>query len=327
MKANTAKDKVLLLLKGSSDYISGEELSQRMGITRSAIWKYIKSLRDEGYQIDSVTNKGYKLVDSNNVLNAIELEEGLQTKNLGKKIIFLQSVDSTNQEVKRQAVNDAPHGTVVVAEQQFMGKGRLGRMWSSPPGTGIWFSFLLRPQITPSEIAGITLAAGLGVCKAIRQFTGLNALIKWPNDVIVGNKKICGILTEMTAEDDRVEYAVVGIGINVNMTEFAPEIRNKATSIAVETGSPINRADLFKVVLKWVEYYIDMYLTDIEKSIIPEYTSLCATVGRQVTVTRGNNILRGNAVSVDSLGDLNVKLENGKIIAVNSGEVTVQGIY
>jgi len=327
MRENSAREKVLLLLKNSNEYISGEELSRKMGMTRSAIWKYIKSLRSEGYQIDSVTNKGYKLIDSKNVMNAIELEDGLETKEFGRKIVFLESVDSTNQEVKRLAVQDAPHGTVVIAEQQLMGKGRLGRAWSSPAGTGMWFSILLRPQITPGEVAGITLATGLGVCKAIRHFTGLNALIKWPNDVIVGNKKICGILTEMTAEADRIEYAVVGIGINVNITEFDLEIRSKATSLALETGSEINRADLFKEVLKYVEEYIDKFLADREQGIIKEYTGLCATLGRQVTVTRGNNVLAGKAVSVDSFGNLNVKLDNGRVIAVNSGEVTVQGIY
>lgn len=327
MKENYAKDKVLLLLKGSNDYISGEELSKRMGITRSAIWKYIKALRGEGYEIDSVTNKGYKLINSTGVLNAMELEEGLQTKTLGKRLVFLQSVDSTNQEVKRLAAQDAPHGTVVVAEQQLTGKGRLGRVWSSPPGTGIWFSFLLRPQLPPSKVSGITLAAGLGVCMAIRQYTGLNALIKWPNDVIIGNKKVCGILTEMTAEDNRIDYAVVGIGINVNTKEFDAEIRSKATSLSIEAGSDINRAELFKAVLKYVEHYIDLYLTDLEKGILPQYTGLCATIGRRVRVVRGSNTLEGEAVSIGSHGDLNVRLDGGSIVAVNSGEVTVQGIY
>lgn len=327
MKENNIKNKVLLILKESEDYISGEEISQRMGITRSAIWKYIKALRNEGYVIDSVTNKGYKLTDSNSVINEYELTDDLQTEWLGKNLFYLQSVDSTNTEIKRLAQNGAEHGTVVVAEEQQTGKGRLGRVWSSPKGTGLWFSILLRPQIAPSEVAGITLATGLGVCKAIRRCTGLNALIKWPNDIVTGSKKLCGILTEMTAEADRIEYAVVGIGVNVNTKEFPEEIQHKATSLSIETGCDINRAKLFRKILTDTEKYIDSYLTNLEADIIDEYTSLCVTLGKQVTVTRGKSILKGIAVAIGNDGDLIVKTDDGENISVNSGEVTVQGIY
>ncbi len=327
MKENNIKDKVLLMLKENDDYISGEEISQCMGITRSAIWKYIKTLRSEGYVIDSVTNKGYKLTDSSGVINEYELTNGLQTRWLGKRLIYLQSVDSTNTEIKRLAQNGAEHGTVVVAEQQQTGKGRLGRVWSSPKGTGLWFSILLRPQIAPSQVAGITLAAGLGVCKAVRRYTGVNALIKWPNDIVIGRKKICGILTEMTAEADRIEYAVVGIGVNVNTKEFPYEIQCKATSLAIETGCDIKRKELFKEILADTEKYIDSYLTNLEADIIDEYTGLCVTLGRQVTITRGKTTLNGTAVAIGGEGDLVVKINDSENISVNSGEVTVQGIY
>ncbi len=327
MKENNINNKILLILKNSNDYISGEELSQLMGISRTAIWKHINTLRSKGYNIDSVTRKGYKLTTSKNIINEIELSDGLQTQTLGKPLIFMQEIDSTNTEIKRLAQKGYPHGTTVVAESQNLGKGRLGRMWSSPPYTGLWFSFLLRPQIPPHQISGITLATGLGVCKAIRDFTGCNALIKWPNDIIIENKKLCGILTEMTAEADRIEYAVVGIGVNVNTLEFSAEISHKATSLFIETQKQIDRSELFKKILSEVEKYVEKYLSNTQANIVDEYKKMCATLGREVTVTRSKHILKGTAVSVNEQGELIIKKENGKEIYVNSGEVTVQGIY
>lgn len=327
MKESNIKNKILRILKNSDSYISGEELSRLMGISRTAIWKHINALRSEGYDIDSVTRKGYKLISNIGIINEVELTEGLQTKTLGKPLIFMQEVDSTNAEIKRLAQKGYTQGTTVVAESQNSGKGRLGRMWSSPPGTGLWFSFLLHPQIPPHQIANITLTAGLSVCKAIQNFTGVNALIKWPNDIIIGNKKLCGILTEMSAEAYRIEYAVVGIGINVNTSEFPEEIRHKATSLFIETEKQIDRAKLFKNILLEVEKYVDEYLNNSQFDIIDEYKKLCVTLGREVTVTRGKHILNGKAVSVSNEGELIIKKENGEEIYINSGEVTVQGIY
>lgn len=326
MKESNIKNKILRILKSSDSYISGEELSRLMGISRTAIWKHINELRSEGYNIDSVTRKGYKLTSNIGIINEVELTEGLQTKTLGKPLIFMQETDSTNSEIKRLVQKGYTHGTTVVAESQNSGKGRLGRVWSSPAGTGLWFSFLLNPQIPPNQIANITLTVGLGVCKAIRNFTGIDALIKWPNDIIIGNKKLCGILTEMSAEADRIEYAVVGIGINVNTSEFPEKIRHKATSLFIETQKQIDRAKLFKNILIEVEKYVDEYLNHSQLDV-DEYKKLCVTLGREVTVTRGKHILNGKAVSISNEGELIIKKENGEEIYVNSGEVTVQGIY
>lgn len=185
------KEKVLLLLK-EGEYISGEKLSEILGVSRTAIWKAINSLRDDGYEIDSVTNKGYKLVKKPNVLNASTISEGLNVKVVGTEIITLKTVDSTNEEIKRKAHENARSGLVVISCEQTAGKGRLGRKWASNEG-GVYFSFLLRPELPPSDVSGITLAAGLGVCLAIRKFTGLDAKIKWPNDVIVGNLSLIHI--------------------------------------------------------------------------------------------------------------------------------------
>lgn len=261
-----------------------------------------------------------------NTINKNTLTENLKTKWLAQKLIYLPNVDSTNQEVKRIAF-DYPHGTAVVAEQQTAGKGRLGRIWSSPKGTGLWFSILLKPNISPDQMSGITLVCGLGVCKAIRKYTGLNALIKWPNDIIIGNKKICGILTEMKAEADIISYAVAGIGINVNTTEFDEDIKHKATSLSVEANTAIDRAELFKEIMLYLEKSFDDYFSKPDKAISDEYIKLCATLGRNVTVARGNTIFNGKAVGVEATGDLLVEIADGTIIQVSSGEVTVQGIY
>lgn len=262
----------------------------------------------------------------NSTINQTTLTENLKTKWLAKKLVYLPEVDSTNQEVKRIAC-DYPNGTAVVAEKQTAGKGRLGRVWSSPKGTGLWFSILLKPNIAPNQIAGITLACGLGVCKAIRKYTGLNALIKWPNDIIIGNKKICGILTEMKAEADKISYAVVGIGINVNTTEFEEDIKHKATSLSVEANKAIDRAELFKEIMVYLERSFDDYFSNPDEVVSDEYIKLCATLGRNVAVARGNTAFNGKAVGVEATGDLLVEIADGTTIQVSSGEVTVQGIY
>ncbi|GHU81744.1 bifunctional ligase/repressor BirA [Clostridia bacterium] len=321
------KYQILDIIKNAGEYVSGEELSRILGITRSAIWKNIGLLRDEGYVIDSVTNKGYRLQSTADALNESEIEKVLNTHTIGQKIIYFSSIDSTNAEVKRIAVKGAEHGTVVIAGEQTLGKGRFGREWSSPKGTGIWLSVLLRTDMSPANISGITLAAGLGICKAIRSLTGCNAQIKWPNDIIIGNKKICGILTEMTAEADRINYAVLGVGINVNTAEFPVEIEHKATSLMLATGRKVPRLNLLSEILQQLEIELDEYLLNPQNDLISQYRRLCATIGREVAVSRNNTNLQGKAVNIDNNGELVVKLADGKQISVSSGEVTVQGIY
>ena len=305
------KEKVLLLLK-EGEYISGEKLSEILGVSRTAIWKAINSLRDDGYEIDSVTNKGYKLVKKPNVLNASTISEGLNVKVVGTEIITLKTVDSTNEEIKRKAHENARSGLVVISCEQTAGKGRLGRKWASNEG-GVYFSFLLRPELPPSDVSGITLAAGLGVCLAIRKFTGLDAKIKWPNDVIVGNKKICGILTEMTAQTD--------------MVDFPEEIAYKATSLKIETKSEPDLSELMHEIIATLDKTILSYLFGISQDDLKLYKSMCATIGREVSLVRNGEKLTGKAIDITADGELVVCLENGKKIAVNSGEVTVQGIY
>lgn len=319
------KEKVLFLLK-EGEYISGEKLSEILGVSRTAVWKAVNTLREEGYEIDSVTKKGYKLIKKPNVLNAAVIGDGLDVKAVGTEIVIMKTVDSTNEELKRRAQNNAENGLIVISCDQTAGKGRLGRRWSSNEG-GVYFSILLRPELPPSDVSGITLAAGLGVCLAIRKVTGLEAMIKWPNDVIIGNKKICGILTEMTAQTDMVDYVVIGIGINVLNNRFPEEISKKATSLKIETGEEIDLSLFMHEIIAMLDKTICSYLFGISQEDMQLYKSMCATIGREVGLTRNGEGLSGKAVDITADGELVVKLKNGKKITVNSGEVTVQGIY
>lgn len=239
-----------------------------------------------------------------------------------QQLHFLTSVDSTNEEVKRQAEQKAPHGSVYIAETQTHGKGRLGRKWTSPTGTGLYFSILLYPEKISSDIRQVTLIAGLAVCRAIRQLTGCPALIKWPNDIVIGPRKICGILTECSTTTDQQVFISVGIGINVNTQYFPEDLLKKGSSLFLETGKSQNRADLLFHILEQLENLYEQSASPIE-----EYTSLCVTVGKEVLFTRKDQVLSGKAVKILSNGELLVHCSNGQDETVSSGEVSVQGIY
>lgn len=321
------QEKILQILRDAEDYLSGEQISKQLGVSRSAIWKSVNALRHEGYLIDSSTNKGYKLENVPDILTAPEIQHGLTTHTMGKQVIFLKEVDSTNEEAKRQGTEGAPEGTVCLAEHQTGGKGRLGRQWVSLPGEGIWMSILLRPGITPYEVSQITLLAGLSVCRAIRSVTGCDALIKWPNDIVIHGKKLVGILTELAAEADRINYAVTGIGINVNQEQFPTEIAHKATSLFLETRRRWTRATLVQEILRNFEDSYDAFLTEASFDFITPYKELCVSLDRKVSVQRGELTIQGKAVDISRSGELVIQTPEGQLYPINSGEVTVQGIY
>ncbi len=322
----STKNEILKYLQEHDGYVSGEELSEHLNVSRTAIWKNINTLRSCGYDIESVTNRGYKLVSCPGKISAEEITSGLKTKTLAKKVYCFDSIDSTNEEAKRQALCGAPNASLFIAEQQLGGKGRLGRVWTSPPGIGLWFSVLLRSSLMPLQVTNITLLAGLAVCSAIRSYTGCPAMIKWPNDVVIGSKKVCGILTEMAAEVDRVEYIVVGIGINVNNASFPDEISVKATSLLLESGKPVLRVGLLQEVLRTFETLLIEYKTD-SKALLSEYRQSCLSLNRKVGFTRNNQKITATAVDISPQGELIVRCDDGTIMPINSGEVTVQGIY
>lgn len=321
------QERIIELLSAANGYVSGQELSSELGVSRQAVWKAINALRENGYVIDSVTRRGYRLVSYPKYLNSCAVKSHLNTKLIGKNIIVLDTVGSTNDYLKELGSKGCESGTLAAAREQTKGKGRLGRAWQSNKDDCIAFSFLLRPDIEPGEISGITPLSGLAVCKAIRDYANIDCKIKWPNDIIVGNKKLVGILTELSAEFHTVEYTVTGIGINVEQEQFPKEIAHKATSIFLETGKHVDCNELLALAVEYLEKELltnDLRLTE---KALEEYTALCATIGRNVSFFKNSQQISGTAEKIDGKGEIVVRLEDGTLYTVNSGEVTVQGIY
>ena len=320
------KDKILEILKLSNEYTSGEELSKRMGVTRAAVWKVIAKLKEEGYVIESVTNRGYRLVSSPDVLTGPEISPYLTTEKLGRNVFFYSITDSTNRRARIESENGAPDGSLFIAEEQTAGRGRLGKMWVAPPKTGVWMTLLLRPSVQPEDITQITLLAGLAVCRAIENVAGLPAQIKWPNDVVIRGKKVCGILTEMSAEAERIECLICGMGINVNTESFPEDLSNAATSLVLESGIKQPRARLAAEVMNCFEKYYVPFLTDgVTDSFLEEYKSCCVTLGRDIRAIQRGEVLIGTAEDITERGELLIR-SKGEMLTLSSGEVSVRGL-
>ncbi|WP_105616732.1 biotin--[acetyl-CoA-carboxylase] ligase [Vallitalea okinawensis] len=321
------KDKVLKVLKESDDFISGEQLSKQLGVSRTAVWKAVTKLKEEGYDITSVTRKGYQLVHTPDKLTKQEIQYGLNTK-IGREIYCYDEIDSTNQQVKRLVLEGAKNGSLVIAEEQTKGKGSKGRGWVSPSGTGIWMSCLLTPDINPTKAPMVTIVAGLAVCQAIQEVVGIEAGIKWPNDIVIQKKKVCGILTEMSAEMDHLNYLVLGIGINVNQESFPEEIKEIATSLKLESNTNVSRVVLLQEVLKKFEKYYDIFISDGDlRSLIDEYKQYSVTLNSKVRVTNREEEIEGTIVDINEFGELRLSQANGEDTMVRSGDVSVRGLY
>lgn len=318
------------LKKNMGKYISGEELSKKIGVSRTSVWKYINKLKEEGYVIESSTNKGYVLIESPDALYPNEIKGLMNTKLIGKEIVFLDSIDSTNNYAKKMGEKEFQEGTLIIAEEQTAGRGRLGREWISPKGKGIWMTIMLKPDIKPEQAAQITLIASFAVVLGIRKICNIDAMIKWPNDVVVKGKKLCGILTEMGAEIDRINYLIVGIGINANTDEvdFANSGLGIATSIKIQKGEDIDRKLLISDIIKNFEkLYMDFIESGSIEYIIKDYKKVSATLGKDVRILAKGEEWHGIALDINSHGHLMVKMDDGKIKEISSGEVSVRGIY
>lgn len=322
------KTEVLKLLKTSRGFMSGQFICDTLGVSRTAVWKAIKQLRSEGCVIEAVSNKGYCLKEPADILSADEIREAIDCKWIGKELYYFPKTDSTNIRIKELADDGAPDGTLAVADMQTFGKGRRGRQWFSPSGTGIWMSVLLRPRFEPGSASMLTLVAALAVAGAIKEISGLEALIKWPNDIVVNKKKVCGILTEMSIESDYINYVICGIGINVNHDSFPEEIRQTATSLALEKGERVGRAELIAAVWRHFEHYYDKFLQTEDMSLLlDEYNSVLVNKDSEVRVLDPKGEWSGRAYGIDAGGSLLVEKEDGSIAAIYSGEVSVRGIY
>jgi BirA family biotin operon repressor/biotin-[acetyl-CoA-carboxylase] ligase len=321
------KKDIIRLLKEKKDFLSGEDISNALGVTRAAIWKHIKSLKEEGYKIESYSRKGYRLIESPDVLSQIEILKYLKTTNIAREIIHFDTIASTNTKAKELADKGALEGTVIISEEQSGGRGRLGREWTSPKYKGVWMSIILRPQVNPNEISKVTQVAAAAVVKAGQQM-GYDLYVKWPNDIIMNDKKICGILTEMSGELNQINYVVLGIGVNANLNigDFPDDLREKASSIKIESGNLVNRQELCASVLNHFELLYDSFIKDKQGL---EAIDICRDqsilIGKIVSVIRGNDSFDALVLDLNPAGELVVRKKDGTEERLFSGEVSVRG--
>ncbi len=322
------KTEILKLLRESGDYISGQELCSLFGVSRTAVWKVINQLKEEGYGIEAVQNKGYRLRLNPDVLSYSELKSRIRNNWAGSEIYYYEETGSTNIDAKRLGEEGAAHGTIVVADKQNAGRGRRGRVWQSPAGKDIYFTILLRPSFEPNKASGLTLVMALSVAQAVERKCSLKAGIKWPNDVVLNGKKICGILTEMNMETDYIQHVVIGVGINVNLDEMPEEISQTATSILREGGEKTARAELLQEVLARFEENYGMYEKELDLSyMLEEYNSYLVNVDKQVKVLDPKGEFEGIARGINASGELLIETPDGKVAEVYAGEVSVRGMY
>lgn len=315
---------IIRLLKEKADFTSGAEIAENLGVTRAAVWKKIKLLRKKGYTIEASPAKGYRLIKSPD-LSAEEIKSSLNSKIIGREIMFFDTLNSTNTSAMEFAEKGCPEGTVIIADSQTSGKGRLGRKWLSPPGKNLYMSIILRPAFSPRDAAVVTLMSAVACASSIKRLSAIPISIKWPNDIIVSNKKLGGILTEIKADMDKIFYAVVGIGININLTveEMPADIKGIATSIKNETGSAISRTQAALEILKELDKWYCLLLMSGKKPIIQEWRLLSSTIGCAVKVTVGDKIFAGVAEDIDEEGMLLVKQPDNSMKKISSGDVTI----
>lgn len=325
------KSTVLTLLREAPDYLSGQRLSERLGVSRAAVWKAVEALRQEGYAIDSVPNRGYRLLQATTRLNEREILSFLPAGHPWRGQIFcFDSVDSTNDRAKAMAASGAPHGTVLIAEAQTGGRGRRGRSFFSPPGMSVYLSVILRPEAMPAQLMHLTCATAEAMCQAIQEAAGFRPGIKWANDLVCGGKKLVGILTELSveAESGQIQYAVIGIGINCLQTEadFPPELRPVAGSLAMFAKKTPNRNALAAAMIRALSA-MDTALLSEKQAIMDAYRRDCVTLGQTVSVVQPDGVRHGQALDVDGEGALTVRFSDGSTEKINSGEVSVRGMY
>ncbi len=315
------QNKILDFLKREQEYVSGEEISHHLKISRQALWKHIHQLKEAGYSIVAVPHLGYKLVSCPDRLFACEITPKLHTRFIGKKIYYFEEVGSTMDIATHLGLKGASEGTLVVAETQGKGRGRLGRSWSSPKYKGIYSSLILRPKILPQDAAILTLLTAVSICEAIKEITGLEAKIKWPNDILLANKKLGGILTELTAETDEIRFVVIGMGINVNNNKN--NLIPHATSLKEQNGENLNRAELLREILRKIETNYLLLQEKGNQKIIDKWRSHNISLGKRVKVICQRRELEGEALDIDIDGGLLIRKDSGLTEKVTSGDVTV----
>ncbi|MBX5480416.1 MAG: biotin--[acetyl-CoA-carboxylase] ligase [Myxococcaceae bacterium] len=319
----TTEELVLsFLADGGEDFTSGEALSGKLGLSRTAVWKCVASLRDKGYRIDAVPSRGYRLVEIPDRLTPLELQPLLNTHDLGRTVHYREELPSTNDFAFRLAQEGAFHGEVVITERQTQGRGRRGRNWISPPGLNLYFSAVLRPELPPQRAPELTLVAAVAVAETLREAGG-DAGIKWPNDLQIGGRKVAGILTELSAEPEQVHFVILGVGVNLNAkkTDFPPEVAEVATSLAEARGQKVPRALFAAALFTRLEQWLDVHQREGFEPVRSAWRKLSITLGRDVLVKTERREFTGMAEDIDETGALLVRTREGTTERVIAGDV------
>lgn len=316
---------VELFRERDGEVLSGEEIARALKVSRTAIWKHMNGLKAQGYGIASLPSRGYRLIATPDTLNAVQLAAGLHLKRIARKIFCVRETDSTNQSAFRLAEEGIEEGTVVIAESQTAGKGRLGRRWESPPGVNLYCSVILRPPLSPVKAPQLTFLSAVAVSRAVEAVTRLKPLIKWPNDILVNGFKVAGLLNELSAEMDTVHCIILGIGVNVNMSreQFPDDLRHPASSLFLEGGAPIDRPAFTRALLAALDDLYDHYLRFGFAPVKDEWISRCNVLGRRVRVSFGKEVLEGEALGIDDDGALLVDRGGNSPDRVLAGDVTL----
>ncbi len=324
MKTPAPREAILSLFHQTPDgFVSGERISDELGVSRTAVWKHIRNLRQAGYQIEAIPSRGYQLQQSPDVLMPEAIQSGLDCQLVGSRIISLEEADSTNLQASRLGDEGADDGLVVIADRQSSGKGRMGRQWESPGGVNLYASILLRPPVLPFEAPKLTFLSAVAVCRAIKNCTALQPTVKWPNDILLNEAKVAGLLNEMSSETDQVHYVVLGIGVNLNMRaeQFPDDLRYPATSLAIASGKAVSRLAFTRSLLQELDALYQLYLEEGSAPIFTAWTELCDLTGKRVQVDCNNLLIEGTMVGLGDDGALLVRTSAGKIESIYAGDV------
>src|SRR3989304_1517083 len=328
---STEQEIIRLLKKKSRSYLSGQTLSKSFGLSRTAIWKHINAIKEMGYFIEASPAKGYRLNIQKLPFNVIEISSNLKTSFVGRELSFHKELNSTNDTARELASKGAKEGFAVVADSQTKGKGRLGRRWESPASVNIYTSIILRPDIPPAHAPQLTLVAAVAMAETISKFLNNGSgykpepTVKWPNDILINSKKTAGILTEMSSEIDRINFVVIGIGVNVNMPKkmLPEELRTVATSLREETGKEISRTDFIRTLYLSIEKWYKLYLKNGFEPIREAWNSYFNMAGKVVKVQQMDRVIEGVAVGIDADGTFLLQVKSGSVLRIISGDVTI----
>ena len=324
MKKTVPRETILsLFYNASNGFVSGAQISAELGISRTAVWKHIRSLRLSGFKIDAIPSRGYRLLQTPDILIPETIQADLNCHVIGSQVRCFDVIDSTNSQACSMADLGAAEGLVVVADRQTAGKGRLGRLWVSPGSVNLYTSILLRPRILPMEAPKLTFLSAVAVCRAIALSTKLRATVKWPNDVLLGGKKVAGLLNEMSSETDQVNYVVLGIGVNLNMAanQFPDDLRSPATSLALTLGREVSRLDFARALIKEIDHLYQIFQEQGDEPILKAWTEQCDMIGQAIKVDCNQQQIEGIMQGLSEDGALLIRMPTGQVETVYAGDV------